>query len=149
MRANYRLNINAPVGTVFNLVDDDEKVKLWMDGLEETLYPWGRNRENPVGTKFRQKVREGGRMAEYDGEVIAYEKPTHLAIRIGNSEFLMQVDYRLTPGPTGTRLDYHAEMIEARWFIRLMSRFFNWLTIRILERQMKKLKQLAENSKSP
>jgi len=147
MRAIYRLNINAPVGIVFNLVDDDEKVKLWMDGLEEIVYPWGRNYENPVGTRFRQKVREGGRIAEYCGEVIAYDKPTHLGLRIGNSKFLMQVDYRFTPNATGTRLDYEAEMIEARWFIRLMSRFFNGLTIRILERQMNRLKQLAETSR--
>lgn len=148
MRAAYHLNINAPVGIVFNLVDDDEKVKLWMDGLEETLYPSGRNRENPVGTKFRQRVREDGRLTEYEGEVIAYSKPTHLGLRIGNSEFLMQVDYRFTPSATGTRLDYTAEMLEARWFIRLMNRFFNWLTLRILDRQMKRLKQLAEASRS-
>lgn len=145
MRITYQLDIEAPIGTVFEQLDDDEKLKLWMEGLEETIYPSGRDAQNPLGTKFVQKIREGGRVGEYDGEVIAYEKPTRLAIDIGNRQFTMRVDYRLRPTPTGTRLDYSVETIRATWFVRLLGNLFSGFTRRLLDRQMKKLKELAES----
>lgn len=145
MQTTYQLDIEAPIGTVFEQIDDDEKLKLWMEGLEETSYPSGRDVQNPLGTKFVQKIREGGRVGEYEGEVIAYEKPTRLAIDIGNRQFTMRVDYRLSATPTGTRLDYSVETIKANWFVRLLSKLFSGFTRRLLDRQMKKLKELAES----
>jgi uncharacterized protein YndB with AHSA1/START domain len=148
-KITYQLDINASVGTVFELIDDDEKIKLWMDGLEETIYPSGQDRANPTGTKFVQRIREGGRVGEYEGEVIAYDKPTRLAIDIGNRQFTMRVDYRLSLTPSGTRLDYSAEMIRASWFVRLLSLLFGWFTRRLLDRQMRRLKELAESETRP
>ena len=144
MRTAYQLDIEAPIGTVFEQIDDDEKLKLWMEGLEETIYPSGCDRQNPLGTKFIQKIREGGRVGEYTGEVIAYEKPTRLAIDIGNRQFTVRVDYRLSPTPAGTRLDYSVETVKATWMVRLFSKLFSGFTRRLLDRQMKKLKELAE-----
>jgi len=149
MTITYQLDIEAPIGTVFEQLDDDEKLKLWMDGLEETVYPSGRNRENPLGTKFIQKIREGGRVGEYEGEVVAYKKPTHLAIDIGNRQFTMRVNYRLSPISSGTRLDYSAETIRASWFAQVLGKLFSGFTRRILDRQMKKLKELAESQSPP
>ncbi|NIN68580.1 MAG: SRPBCC family protein, partial [Anaerolineae bacterium] len=57
--------------------------------------PEGQNREQPIGTKFTQRIREGGRITEYEGEVTAYEKPYHLGVRIGSPQFSVDVDYRL------------------------------------------------------
>ena len=145
MRITYQLDIEAPIGTVFEQIDDDEKLKLWMEGLEETIYPSGRDLQNPLGTKFVQKIREGGRVGEYEGEVIAYEKPTRLAIDIGNRQFTMRVDYRLSPTSKGTRLDYSVETIKATWFVRLLGKLFSGFSRRLLDRQMKKLKELAES----
>ena len=144
MAITYQLQINAPIEKVFDLVDDDDKIKLWMEGLEETIYTSPQDRENPVGTTFKQKIREGGRVTEYDGVVTAYEKPKHLGVQISNSSFAMQVDYRFTSTPTGTRLDYVAEMVDPSWFTRLMSKLFSWLTNRILHKHMKNLKALGE-----
>jgi hypothetical protein len=127
------------------LVDDDQKTKLWMDGLEETIYPDGLDRENPVGARFRQRIKEGGRVAEYDGQVTAYDKPRHLGVRIGSSAFTMEVDYRFTETGDSTRLDYSAKMLYANWFSRLMGSLFGWFTRRILNNQMTKLKGLAES----
>jgi uncharacterized protein YndB with AHSA1/START domain len=145
MPITYQLDIVAPIGMVFEQIDDDEKLKLWMEGLEETIYPQGRDPHNPLGTCFIQKIREGGRVGEYTGEVIAYEKPTRLAIDIGNSQFTMRVDYRLSPTPVGTRLDYSVETIKATWLVRLLGKIFSGFTRRLLDRQMKKLKELAES----
>ena len=145
MNFTYTVEINAPIARVFELVDDDDNIKLWMDGLEETLYPEGKNRTNPVGTKFKQRIKEGGHVAEYDGRVIAYEKPNHLAITIGNPQFEMRVVYRFTPKGAWTWLDYSATMTRGSLFMKLMSKLFAPLTRRILDRKMKKLKELAES----
>jgi uncharacterized protein YndB with AHSA1/START domain len=144
MKVTYQLEVNAPIGKVFDMVDDDENLKLWMEGLEEIIYPSGYDPAKPVGTEFRQRIREAGRVSEYKGEIVAYEKPRHIGIHIGNQQFLMRVDYRFTPTVTGTRLDYRAEMLEASRFVRIISVLFGWFTRRILDKQMKKLKELAE-----
>jgi uncharacterized protein YndB with AHSA1/START domain len=144
MNFTYALEINAPIARVFDLVDDDDNIKLWMDGLEETTYPEGKNRANPVGTKFKQQIREGSRVAEYEGRVIAYEKLNLLAITIGNSQFEMEVVYRFTPKGAWTWLDYSATMTRGNLMMKLMGKLFAPLTRRILDRQMKRLKELAE-----
>jgi uncharacterized protein YndB with AHSA1/START domain len=144
MNFTYAIQINAPIASVFNLVDDDDMIKLWMDGLEETIYPEGKNRLSPVGTKFKQRIREGSRVAEYEGQVIAYEKSNLLAITIGNAQFEMEVVYRFTPKGAWTWLDYSATMRRGNLFIKLMGKLFAPLTRRILDKQMKKLKEIAE-----
>ncbi len=144
MKVTYQLDIAAPISRVFNPVDEDKDLKRWMDGLEETIYPSGYDRTNPVGTKFKQRIREGGRIAEYDGEVTAYQKAKRLGIRIGNRQFTMQVGYRFSETATGTRLDYSAEMVAGTWLAHFLSKLFNWFTMRLLDRQMKKLKAAAE-----
>src|SRR5262249_167221 len=144
MAATYSMDVNAPIDKVFDCVEDTEKMKLWMDGLEETTYVTPRDPANPVGTKFNHKIREAGRVQEYDGEVLAYEKPKHLAVRIGNKYFHAVADYRFTPTHEGTRLDYACEITCHHWFIRIMIWLFSWFTKRILRKQMTKLKALAE-----
>lgn len=144
MNFTYAIEINAPIARVFDWVDDEDNLKLWMDGLEETIFPEGKNRTNPVGTKFTQRLREGRRIAEYAGRVVAYEKPNQLAVTIGNAQFEMLVVYRFTPKGAWTWLDYSATMTRGNLFIKLMSKLFAPLTRRILDKQMQKLKELAE-----
>lgn len=139
----YTIEVNAPIEKVFDAVSDADKQKIWMEGLEETIYP-SPLEGNPVGKPFKQRIREGGRVNEYDGEVTAYDKPNHLGVRVSNKQFAVQVDYRFTPTGSGTRLDYSAEMMMHTWVARIMGLLFGWFTRGILDKQMKKLKQVAE-----
>lgn len=70
------ITVNAPIEKTFSLVDDAEKLKLWMDGLMDTEYTSPSDPANPLGTTFRQKIKEGGRVTEYEGEVTATRSPT-------------------------------------------------------------------------
>ena len=150
MNLTYEMDIDAPVDQVFFLLDDDTQLKRWMEGLEEIIHPDGRDPENPVGTRFIQRIREGGRIGTYEGVVTAYEKPYHLAIRFGNKSFTMSVDYRLSElEGGGTHFAYAAEMVSGSWFTRLMSRLFSGLTRRILNQHMTNLKGLAEGAEAP
>lgn len=144
MNERYQLEIAAPIATVWSLVDDDQNLKKWMDGLEETSYPDGFDPSRPVGTRFVQRIREGGRVQSYEGRVTTYDPPTHLGITIGNRAFEMQVDYRFADLGGRTRLDYSARMVRGGIFVRLMTTLFGWVTSRILRRQMARLKAVAE-----
>lgn len=145
MAITFSQHIAAPIERVFACVDDDSNQRAWMDGLVEMIYPDGSNAEKRAGTKFRQRLREGGRVVEYEGEVTAYERPRRLGMRIGNAMFSVQVDYRFSTEGGGTRLDYRAGIATHNWFAKAMGFLFGWLTRRILRKQMAKLKALAES----
>lgn len=146
MNEIYQLEIAAPIERVWTLVDDEANLRKWMDGLEETTYPDGFDPTRAVGTRFVQRIREGGRVQSYEGRVTAYAPPNHLGIVIGNRAFEMQVDYRFTDLGGRTRLDYSAVMVRGGVFVRLMTTMFGWITRRILHRQMAKLKAVAEGA---
>src|SRR4051794_27095921 len=103
MRYTFALDIRAPIEKVFAFIYDPDKLKLWLERLEETRYVGEFDAQNPVGKKFKQKMWEGGRLQEYDGEVTACARPKHLGVRLFIKGFTIQVDYRLTPVTDGTR----------------------------------------------
>jgi uncharacterized protein YndB with AHSA1/START domain len=140
--------IEAPIERVFDLVDRPENLKLWIDGLEETTYLSEPDPDNPVGARFKQRIREGGRVVEYHGEVTAYEKPRHLAVRIGNEKFQVEVDYRLADLGGRTRLDYSATLARTTPVAWITSVAFGWLTRRIAVKQTSKLKRVAETGEA-
>jgi uncharacterized protein YndB with AHSA1/START domain len=144
MHLTYSQEINAPIEKVFDLIHDPEKHKLWLQGVEETRYVGEYDPENRVGAKFKQRIREGGRVKEYDGEVTAFAQPKHLGIRLWCPQFSVVVDYRLTPLERGTYLDYTADLTCRHWFFRLMARCFSFLMQGMLKKQLRKLKELAE-----
>lgn len=149
MRMTYTLQINAPSEKVFDLIQDPEQHKRWLKGVEETRYVGHYDPANPVGTKFTQRIREGGRDQSFDGEVTAFARPKHLAIRLTGAKFTVDVDYRLTPSGAGTRLDYAAQVVCDSWFFRswlfrLLAPVFGFLVRGTLRKQLGKLKELAE-----
>ena len=79
-------------------------------GLEETIREPGYDPKHPVGSKFKQKIREGKKIEVYDGEVTAYERPKHLGARVYNKAFSVQVDYRLTHVKKATHLEFISEV---------------------------------------
>lgn len=144
LEITYQQEIIAPIDVVFSFLNDDEKMKLWMEGLESTEYPNGENAENPVGTEFIQIIREGGLTQQYTGMVTEYEPPTLLAVKLQSNAFQINVTYELTDLGRKTQLDYHCELVFASLFHRIVGFLFCGLTKRILNTQMKKLSLLAE-----
>jgi hypothetical protein len=139
------IEINASIDRAFDCVDDNEKVKQWAKGVEQIIpqEPW--NPANPVGSKFKQLIREGGRLTEYHGEVVAYDKPRHLGVTLGSKDFSVRMDYRFTRlDARRTRLDYSADTRAFTWIGRVMLVLFGWLNRRTANQQMAALKALAE-----
>jgi uncharacterized protein YndB with AHSA1/START domain len=145
MEAVSSIYINAPIEKVFEYIDDDEKLKLWIDGLISTEYPDGLNRDNAVGTKFKQKLKEGGKIVEYDGEVLAYTKPSFIKIKIWNPTFGVTVDYNLSPESEGTKLDYKAVIISDKWYFKLFAPIIQLFNRGAVDKQLLRFKTVVES----
>jgi uncharacterized protein YndB with AHSA1/START domain len=146
MNIAMQVDIEAPLGAVWSFLDDPAKVPLWMPEVAEVLYPRHYDRDNPVGTRFRQIVREGGRKKTYLGDITAYEKPRLLGIRLGDGNDSVVITYRLRPLGTGMRLDYDAETRVTSVPGRFIGLVCRPLTLRNMSRHLTSLKRLAEDS---
>lgn len=146
MEITYHEEILAPIEIVFDFLNDDEKMKLWMEGLESTEYPEGKNDDDPVGTIFVQTIREGGHSQQYAGIVTEYDPPTLIGVQLQSNAFRVDVTYELTDRGRKTDLDYTCELVFASLFYRIIGVLFKGLTNRILKNQMKLLKQLSEQA---
>ncbi|PEJ57345.1 MULTISPECIES: SRPBCC family protein [unclassified Bacillus (in: firmicutes)] len=138
---NYSLTINAPIEAVFEVIDSDEHMKKWMDGFIENQYDENYNRENPVGHKFKQKLKEDDEIQEYEGEIISYKPPTELSVRLKHSNFTVDAIYHLSSiGANQTNLDYECKLeMES-----MMGFIFSWFEKRTLVKQLDRLKKYAE-----
>ncbi|QDU10076.1 SRPBCC family protein [Gimesia aquarii] len=144
MEISYHQEIIAPIEVVFNFLTDDEKMKLWMEGLQLIEYPEEKNVDDPVGTRFIYHIKEGGHTQQYSGSVTEYTPPTLWGIELSNPAYQFNISYELTKQARKTQLDYHCEMVFGSLFHRIMGFLFRGLTKRILKSQMTKLKQLSE-----
>lgn len=144
MKIEMSLKINASIDRVFYYLDDDERIKMWMQNLIETKYTNDVDKEKPVGTRFKQKLKEGNKIKEYTGEVTGYEKPYYISVRLWVNNVTIQVDYRLKQEGESTVLNYSSEMVRANFFIKLISKCFSGVYKKMLVNDFNKLKELAE-----
>lgn len=135
--------IEAPAERIFELITDDEKKKEWAEGVMETFYPEGRP-DRPVGTRFIQKIKEGGHVTEYAGEILVFDKPHHLAVKMSNRHFDMLMKFDLKPMGKQTRVDFSVQMPKAGLLAQAVGKVFGWFTKMILKKQLAALKVLAE-----
>ena len=146
MRITFENEISAPVPVVWSFLDDDTKLPLWMPEVVDISYPDGQNCEDPVGTAFRQTLKEGGREKTYDGLVTAYEPERMSGVRLTDGLFGVDVRYALSPSGQGARLDYAADLVLQSRLARILGVLFKPLTISILKRHMANLKRVAEEA---
>jgi uncharacterized protein YndB with AHSA1/START domain len=138
------VEIEAPIGKVFDFINDETKHKLWLEGLEETIREPGYNQKNPVGSKFKQKIREGKKIEVYEGEVTAYERPKHLGARVHNKAFSVQVDYRLTHFKKMTHLEFTSEVTFHNLAFKMLAGMSRSIMRAVIDKQMKAVKELIE-----
>lgn len=144
--SDYSLIINAPIEAVFEVVDSDEHIKKWLDGFIENKYEENFDPENPVGHKFKQKLKEGDEIQEFEGEIISYKRPKEIGIRLKHTSFTVDVYYRFfLEGTNQTRLDYECKLEMHSLVTKMTSIFINWFTKRELIKQMSSLKKYAED----
>lgn len=144
MQTRIEVDIDAPLDVVWAILDDERNLPRWVPEVVETTFPDGHDRANPVGVRFRQKIREAGKVKEYGGVVTAYEPKKRLGIRMIDERFEMNLLYTLSEDRGGTRLVYELATVLKSLFARIMGRIFRSLTMRIVNRQLAALKRIAE-----
>jgi carbon monoxide dehydrogenase subunit G len=98
----------CPIEVLWDHVEDPQKQKLWMKGLisNESTSP----ARQGVGSTFKMKLQERGKVGEYDGEVTAHDKPHRLEVVFWGgglpAESNVRFDYRFSEAGGQTRLDY-------------------------------------------
>ena len=140
----YALEIGAFVETVFDCIDDGEKQREWLSGLERTVFPDGRPQGPQAGTRFVQLVRQKGGLAEYEGVILVHQRPRRLCVRVGNRHFTALVDYRLTANGASSRLDFTCRLLYHTLIGKMAGRVATGSSKRIAIEQLVALKLYAE-----
>jgi hypothetical protein len=129
---------------LWSFLDEGEKRKLWMKGVLEDVETSSGPRG--TGSTFRMKIKEGGRVGVYDGEVVAYDPPRHLGVKLTGPAFrdsAMFVHYRLADLGARTHLDYEAS-IETKGWMKILGPLFVLFGRLQLKSFFRTLKALAE-----
>ncbi|WJE53577.1 SRPBCC family protein [Bacillus cereus] len=145
MLITFQMDIQAPIEKAFSYLEDPEKQMKWIQGLEGTEHITTFNPANPVGTKFKQRLRERGRVQEYEGQVIAYKKNSLLGIQLHLPAFLIEVKYQLEVLTDKSCRLFLTEKIEAKTlFTKIMNFLFRGIIKRTIKKQTILLKQSVE-----
>jgi len=146
MRTEYGIEVNCPPERLWPFLEDPEKQKLWMKGLLENVAT--STQQTGVGATFKMKIKEGGKIAEYFGEVLKYERNKLLGIKLWGGalkDMEVFVDYRLIDLNGRTRLDYLATMEIKGLMMKIFSPLFKAFSMMQLKSFFKILKRLAES----
>ena len=139
MRQVRRLRINAPHRKVWDLIDDDAKLQLWMPNVAKVRYPGGK-KEKRVGTRFVHEMRAGESASSYEGEVTEYEKGQLLGMLLHPEAFAIHVVYHVSGDEDWTLLEYGADVKPLTWRGYLMVWWGRRLLNSILDQQLARLR---------
>lgn len=155
MRIDYRMDVRCTPRQLWSFLDDAEKQKLWLTTLVEFVPTSALPRA--AGTTFDLRVREGRRVAHYEGRINAYEPPRHLGVSFWGGFFrpgvVMHVDYRIAEFQEHCRLEYYAEIDfgRLRGPIKLaipLARVFTFFQLRYFMRNLKRLAEAAARNEA-
>lgn len=147
MRQTRRLRVNAPAHKVWELIDDDSKLPLWMPNIVSTRYPNGKPRDYLVGTRFIQEMNENGTISSYEGEVTEYQPGKLLGVLLLPEAFAIHVVYHVEGDEDWTVLDYGCDVKPKTWKGRFMLFLGKKMLNGILDQQLARLKRVAETGK--
>lgn len=137
--------VNAAAETVFACVDQPEHIVQWVEGAVEHAYITDRNPANPVGQRFRQKLRMGKSINEFHGEIIAWQAPTHFGLHIPAPAYSSVAHFRIIPtGATQSTVDYSIDITLHKPIVRLLSPILKIPLTFFVKKQMARLKRYAE-----
>ena len=144
MQEIARIQIDAAPQAVFDLIADNTRRGEWAEGMETFDYTSDFDPNDAVGTTFTQRIREGGRVTEYHGEITAYDPPKAWGAKVVGGSYSMVVEYHLTPANGGTEVVNVVDVDSSSWFVRVMGFLFSWFTRWLGRKQLRKLKELVE-----
>lgn len=147
MKAELKIDIACTPDHLWPWIEEPEKQKQWMEGLLEN----NPTTDGPThaGSTFEMKIKEGRKVSTYDGQVIAYDRPNHMAVMMSGEALrgvTLAADYRLEDLGGGTRLHYTvtSDSSQAGFMMKLMEPMFALFGKSQARRFLNTLKQRAE-----
>jgi uncharacterized protein YndB with AHSA1/START domain len=144
MQEIARIQIDASPQAVFDLIAENTRRGEWAEGMETFDYTSDFDPNDAVGTSFTQRIREGGRVTEYHGEITVYDPPKAWGAKTVGGSYSMVVEYHLTAANGGTKVVNVVEVDSSSVFVRVMGFLFSWFTKWLGRKQLRKLKELVE-----
>ncbi len=109
MKTTTSILIEAPVGTVFLWLEDNERLKKWVPNLIEDT-PLIETPEK-TGSRFKQVFLENGKRMEMTGEITDYVENERMRVDMTGTMFNLDVEYILTaPSEDQTELTQNTEI---------------------------------------
>jgi uncharacterized protein YndB with AHSA1/START domain len=144
MLLRCKTEVNAAAETVFACVDQPELIVQWVEGAVEHVYVTERN-ANPLGQRFRQRLRMGKSVKEFHGEIIAWQAPTHFGLRIPSPAYSSEAHFRISPnGPKKSTVTYSIDVTLHKPIVRLLSPLLQLPLTFFVRKQIGRLKTQAE-----
>jgi hypothetical protein len=145
MLLRCKMSVNAPARTVFACVDEPEHIVQWVEGAVEHTYISDRDPANPVGQRFVQKLRIGKSIKEFQGQVIAWQYPTHFGLHIPSPAYSSEAHFRISPeGPARSTIDYSIDVTLHKAIVRLLSPLLRVPLTLFVRKQIGRLKACSE-----
>jgi uncharacterized protein YndB with AHSA1/START domain len=138
--------VDASADTVFACVDDPEHIVQWVSGAVEHKYVTERNGDSRVGQRFRQRLKQGSGIREFDGEVIAWEPPTHFGLSIPSPAYSSEAHFRITPeGPIRSTVRYTIDVTLHSPVAKVLGPILRLPLGLFVKEQIRRLKVYAES----
>ena len=108
----YSRTFRCTPAALWPWLTESDKIVRWMKGVEEHRFaeppPHGR------GAKFSMKIKEGGKLSDYAGELLDVEPRRRLRLKLvggcGPRPMAMEIEYRLSDLGRETQVDYACRM---------------------------------------
>jgi len=115
-----------------------------MDEVETIHYLSEIDPLNPIGTRFRQRLREGPMTRNYDGRVEVYEEYDRFSVTFSDRRFRFRLDYYLEDFEGGTKLRYKLVNEKESLLTLLAGGLVAGMTESMVVRHLRNLKAYAE-----
>lgn len=147
MRITCTMDIDAPAERVFACVDEPDLILRWVEGAVSHRYTTERDAANPVGQRFVQRLRQGKDIKEFEGTIIAFERPTHFAFSIPSPAYSSIARFRITPrGADRSTVAYSIDVTLHTWPARIIGTLLRLPLGLFVRKQIGRLKRLAETA---
>lgn len=134
---------------VFTALHDSELVKTWMPGLQSVRYLSDNPRQ--PGAQFEYVIRQVGKKITMRGELLKFEPPKFLAVRLKSGQFSFDVEYRLADNRLGQNrrressvLTYDFRFTEDSPLPRLLIPAFEVFMKKLAQAQLAELKKFCD-----
>ena len=143
------IKIKTYIEEAFKFILNEDKLKQWIDGLENVEFLFNMDEYNPVGAKFKLKIDNKDKANIYNGEIVAYDKPRLLAVKIFIDNMEAGIIFNLESNLFGTKINCEVYLKNEGVFKRDYGLFFNWKIKKRIKEILNKLKIAAESSYFP